>query len=100
MFAKNTLVLKNEMTTYKITPDFNVNNMKNEVLTNVFSNLYESLMSRISLSNINMLIFIFSRWYYYHLSHSLFFPTFSSAPLRSSPCPPQSVQILSIDCTP
>ena len=54
MFAKNTLVLKNEMTTYKITPDFNVNNMKNEVLTNVFSNLYESLMSRISLSNINV----------------------------------------------
>ena len=54
MFANNTLILKNEMTTYKITPDFSVSNTKNEVLTNVFSNLYESMMSRISLTNINI----------------------------------------------
>lgn len=53
MFNNNTLVLNNEMVTYNIIPDFNVSNLKNEVLTSVFSNLYETAMKRISFSNLN-----------------------------------------------
>ena len=53
MFTNNTFIKKNQMTTYKITPDFRVSNTKNEVLSNTFANLYESPISRISLANIN-----------------------------------------------
>ena len=54
MFANNTMILNNEMTTYKITPDFHVSNSKNEVITNSFVNLFETTMQRISFSNINL----------------------------------------------
>lgn len=54
MFNNNTFIVKNEMTTCKITPDFNVSNTKNEILTNTFSNLYETAMKRVSFSNINI----------------------------------------------
>ena len=53
MFVNNSFISKNEMTTYKITPDFRVTNNKNEVLSNVFSNLYEGIVKRVSLSNIS-----------------------------------------------
>ena len=53
MFENNTFVVKNKMTTYRITPDFRVSNTKNEIISNTFANLYQPLMKRISLANVN-----------------------------------------------
>ena len=54
MLSNNTFILHNDMTTFKITPDFGVSNSKNEIITNSFINLFESTMKRISISDINI----------------------------------------------
>lgn len=53
LLKNNTLVKRDEMITYKITPDFGVSNSKNEIITSAITNIYKSPSSRLSLTNLN-----------------------------------------------
>lgn len=53
MLQNNTFIKRDETITFKITPDFSVNNGKNEIITSTITNIYENPSRRISLSNIN-----------------------------------------------
>lgn len=53
ILENNTFIKKENMTTFKITPDFSVNNSKNEIITSAITNIYEPPSHRISLANIN-----------------------------------------------
>lgn len=53
MLQNNTFIKRDETVTFKITPDFSVNNGKNEIITSAITNIYENPSRRISLSNIN-----------------------------------------------
>ena len=53
LLKNNTLAKRDEMRTYKITPDFGVSNSKNEIITSAITNIYKSPSSRLSLTNLN-----------------------------------------------
>ena len=53
LLKNNTLIKRDEMVTFKITPDFRVSNTKNEIITSAITNIYKAPSSRISLVNIN-----------------------------------------------
>ena len=49
LLKNNTLIKRDEMVTFKITPDFRVSNTKNEIITSAITNIYKAPSSRISL---------------------------------------------------
>ena len=42
LLKNNTLIKRDEMVTFKITPDFRVSNTKNEIITSAITNIYIS----------------------------------------------------------
>lgn len=53
MLKNNTLIKRDEMITFKLTPDFRVSNSKNEIITSAIANIYKAPSRRLSLININ-----------------------------------------------
>lgn len=53
LLKNNTLIKRDEMVTFKITPDFRVSNTKNEIITSAITNIYTAPSTRLSLVNIN-----------------------------------------------
>lgn len=56
MLKNNTLIKRDEMITFKLTPDFRVSNSKNEIITSAIANIYKAPSRRLSLININYTI--------------------------------------------
>lgn len=53
ILQNNTLVTKDKLVTYKITPDVRVNNSKNEIITSTFAHLFKPPMTRFSIKDMS-----------------------------------------------
>jgi len=53
IFENNTLIKRDEMISFKLTPDFRLSNSKNEIITSAIANIYKAPSRRLSISNIN-----------------------------------------------
>lgn len=53
ILQNNTLVTKDKLVTYKITPDVRVNNSKNEIITSTFAHLFKPPMARFSIKDMS-----------------------------------------------